>query len=360
MTNTLLGYNFNILKNWDMELSLSHIGQIGYIKPITIKIDGKEYEKEIAKRDKDGNPIGLDGKEIKVSETTEYNLVDKYAKEKANGISKRKIHPTMYLQKEKSKAQPYLYSNYNIINPKLKLRYKASDNVEFTNEVMIPFAIYKSTPSGVNLVLSSNVKYILGDKDFNIFTDFKPIKLKTKGNVSIGYRYKENFAINYDSYLDLSFIKFNLYGKNEKYNLNTEINPLIFNFNIKPKIILSLNDKVKKMNYVLEAVDKDKYIAQIGVSNVLSDNSKIKDNLMLNLKEIMSSDKRTDFERKAIEKLSTEKNIDDELFKNMKYKLTPFVNLNKNGENIKYKVSFDAIYGSNEKKKAHLKKVNLK
>lgn len=30
------------------------------------------------------------------------------------------------------------------------------------------------------------------------------------------------------------------------------------------------------MNYVLEAVDKDKYIAQIGVSNVLSDNSKNK------------------------------------------------------------------------------------
>lgn len=122
----------------------------------------------------------------------------------------------------------------------------------------------------MNLVLSSNIKYILGDKDFNIFTDFNPIELKTKGDISLGYSIKDNAYVKYNSYLDLSFLRFNIEGMNKKYSLDTEINPLVLNFNIRPKIILSLNDRANKLNYTLEAIDKDKYIAQVGLSKVLN------------------------------------------------------------------------------------------
>uniref|UniRef100_UPI0009EB6F1D hypothetical protein n=1 Tax=Caviibacter abscessus TaxID=1766719 RepID=UPI0009EB6F1D len=229
VTQTYLGYRIKAGSKWDIDLGLSHYGEYGYIMPETFKVDGKNYELSVVKRDSKGNPIDLNDKSVDVSKTTEKHLVDEAFKnkekieDKKKENSKRKFNADDALQKEKKPLENSWRSIYNILSPEIGVTYRPYKSFEIRNEFQLPVAFNKNEFSGVNIMYKTEFKYLLGSSDFDIFTDMnKAFNLRTKGKVDAGVELVERNGVyaNYDIFADLSAAKVSLYGKNLDPNID--------------------------------------------------------------------------------------------------------------------------------------------
>ncbi|WP_068449425.1 hypothetical protein [Caviibacter abscessus] len=334
VTQTYLGYRIKAGSKWDIDLGLSHYGEYGYIMPETFKIDGKEYDFSVAKRDKYGKPIDLEGSYVDVSKTTEKKLVDQAFKHKSQVEGKdkeksiRKFNADDALQKEKKPLENSWRSIYNILSPKIGVTYRPYKSFEIRNEFQLPVAFNRHEFSGVNIMYKTEFKYLLGSSDFDIFTDMnKAFNLRTKGKVDAGVELVERNGVyaNYDIFADLSAAKVSLYGKNLDPNIELSINPLVVNLPLKPRVIISKENKDIYLKYGIElSPNKETSIVAGGQKQISKDKQIFKENLQSTIREVLvyrnKKDEITSFDKK-LENFKLENSLN--------YTLAPFVNIEK-------------------------------
>ncbi|WP_068449252.1 hypothetical protein [Caviibacter abscessus] len=352
VTQTYLGYRIKAGSKWDIDLGLSHYGEYGYIMPETFKVDGKNYELSVVKRDSKGNPIDLNDKSVDVSKTTEKHLVDEAFKnkekieDKKKENSKRKFNADDALQKEKKPLENSWRSIYNILSPKIGVTYRPYKSFEIRNEFQLPVAFNKNEFSGVNIMYKTEFKYLLGSSDFDIFTDMnKAFNLRTKGKVDAGVELVERNGVyaNYDIFADLSAAKVSLYGKNLDPNIDLSINPLVVNLPLKPRVIVSKENKDIYLKYGIElSPNKDTSIVA-GVQKQISKNEKIfKEDLQSMVREVLIS--RNTEKEKEVDAFHR-RLINFSFEQTPTYTLTPFVSVEKITDNLTLRAGFSSKSG---------------
>ncbi|WP_068268351.1 hypothetical protein [Caviibacter abscessus] len=350
VSQTYLGYRIKVGSKWDIDLGLSHYGEYGYIMPETFKVNGEDYKLNVVKRDKDGKPIDLEGKSVDISTMTEKKLVDK-AFEKKSQIndkkdekSKRKFNADDALQKEKKPLENSWRSIYNILSPKIGVTYRPYKSFEVRNEFQLPVAFNKSEFSGVNIMYKTEFKYLLGSSDFDIFTDMnKAFNLRTKGKVDAGVELVERNGVyaNYDIFADLSAAKVSLYGKDLDPNIDLSINPLVVNLPLKPRVIISKENKDIYLKYGTELeLNKETSIVAGVQKQINKDKQIFKNDLQSTIKEVLvhrnKKDEITAFDNKL---------KDFKFENNLNYTLTPFVNVDKISDNLTIRTGFSSKSG---------------
>lgn len=338
-TYTNLGYVFKPNKKWDIELSLKHLGEYGYIIPKEFKINSENKKFKVAKRDNKGNPIGLDNISIKVNETTEEALIDKLHK-LDDTKSKRDLHASDYILKEEKVSEKGIYKNLNIIAPNLTLRYRPYENIEISNSLETALSIVDKNPSGLRFVYNGGIKYLLNQNDFNLLDEDKFIKFKTLGNIKLGYDINDKTYLKYKAKVDLSFAKLETIGRNNNFKYDFRINPLILDLTLKPRIIVESNLKNTYLGYGLEFNSRD-FSSIIGFKKKIRfDENEFEKALKYNIMDVI--DHRKDPQSYEIkEKL-------DNLFitKEMKYIDLPFIELRKDDGEYKFRFRTDVDIAS--------------
>uniref|UniRef100_UPI0009E80C9D hypothetical protein n=1 Tax=Caviibacter abscessus TaxID=1766719 RepID=UPI0009E80C9D len=350
VTQTYLGYRIKAGSKWDIDLGLSHYGEYGYIMPETFKVNGKDYTLDVVKRDKDGKPIDLEGKSVDISTMTEKKLVDQAfdKKDKIEGkkaeTSKRKFNADDALQKEKKPLENSWRSIYNILSPKIGVTYRPYKSFEIRNEFQLPVAFNKSEFSGVNIMYKTEFKYLLGSSDFDIFTDMnKAFNLRTKGKVDAGVELVERNGVyaNYDIFADLSAAKLSLYGKNLDPNIELSLNPLVVNLPLKPRVIISKENKDIYLKYGIELSPNKETSIVAGVQKQISKDKQIfKSNLQSTVRDVLV------YRNKKDEITAFDNKLKDFKFENnLNYTLTPFVSIEKISDNLTIRTGFSSKSG---------------
>ncbi|WP_068449062.1 hypothetical protein [Caviibacter abscessus] len=350
VTQTYLGYRIKAGSKWDIDLGLSHYGEYGYIMPETFKVDGKEYTLDVVERDGKGNPKDLDGNSVDISKETEKKLVDKAFNnknkidDKKNENSKRKFNADDALKKEKKPLENSWRSIYNILSPKIGVTYRPYKSFEIRNEFQLPVAFNKNEFSGVNIMYKTEFKYLLGSSDFDIFTDMnKAFNLRTKGKVDAGVELVERNGVyaNYDIFADLSAAKVSLYGKNLDPNIDLSINPLVVNLPLKPRVIISKENKEIYLKYGIELSPNKETSIVAGVQKQISKDKQIfKNDLQSTVREVLAY-RNTGDEVKAFDN-----KLKDFKFENsLNYALTPFVSIEKITNNLTLRAGFSSKSG---------------
>ena len=344
LMNTYLGYRIKAGKKLAVDLGITHYGEFGHINPITFTEDGKTFKMKVAKRDENGNPIDLDGKVLDISQQTEKGLVD-YAFNKSQDKKKvkRRFNSSDALQKEDKELTSYWYNIYNIVMPTLGVSYMPHRNLEIYNQVQIPVAFSRSKFSGVNLKYKGELKYLIGDSDFDIFKNPKQLfSIGTHGDIEASFELSENTGVNldYDMQADLTALKLSLHGKNRDLQYALSLNPIIIDFAIKPRVIFSKeNEKFTKFG--LELSTKTNGNVVTGMQKVSDKNDTIfKDKLVPSIKEVLK-DKNAGTEveqfNKKIEKFKFDSPIE--------YTYTPFVEYELYTKDLKVRLGLTSKYG---------------
>ncbi|WP_156286088.1 hypothetical protein [Oceanivirga salmonicida] len=344
-TNNYLGYRFNASDKVEIELGLGHIGEFGYLKNPKLIIDGKEYKKNVAIRDKDNKPIGKDGKAIDTLKTTEKALIDK---EIANGNKnvKRNINASDYIKTEEKSAKSSWYNIYNIVYPKLVVSSKPNKNLILTNEIKLPIGIVNNKFDGFNAIYTGKVTYLLDDNDIidKITTDFDIFNFNTSGDVKLSTRLDEVFK--YRFVFDIGFAKLNLHGKNNKFNFDLVANPLVYNFKVKPQIGISKEDN----NYVAKfgIANTGDNILNVGTRKIIkTTNDYYKNNIKEPILYVLKNRKEAEY--KHIKDI-----LVDDIYgfdsNNIKYNLSPYIEISNNDfeiSNVKSKFTYSIKGSSN-------------
>ncbi|WP_156286575.1 hypothetical protein [Oceanivirga salmonicida] len=335
-TDNYLGFNISAPHNVNVELGLGHIGEFGYIKNPKLIINGKEYKKNVAIRDKDNNPIGKDGKSINVIKTTEKVLIDK---EVANGNTndKRNINASDYIKTEEKAAQSSWYNIYNIIYPKIAVTARPSDNLILTHEIKIPISMVNNKFDGFNAIYTGKATYLLDSHDifYSLFDDRHLFKFDSTGDIKFSTKADELFK--YNALFDFGVAKLDLKGKNginpknNKIDFDFIVRPLVFNFKVNPQIAIAKEDK----DYTLKlgVVNKGKNIFNIGGRTVLkTKNDYFEDHIKKSILYVLKNRKESEYNH--IKQILT----DDYKFdsNNLKYKFTPYIEAKKDKGKLTY------------------------
>ncbi|CAM3160276.1 hypothetical protein [Streptobacillus ratti] len=351
-TDTYLGLNIPTNDKLNVLLGLRHIGIYGWIDlRKSLDKNGKEVEFDIAKRDKDNNPIGKDNKSIITSQTTEKELVDKEALMTGNEKKlKRDIHQSDYIQTEKGKAVKSSYEMYNILSPRLTLLYRPYDNILFSSHLELPISIRNSSPAGIRGIYTGEIKYLIDDsfKDV-IFTKLNPIKFKSMGDIEAGgvLGNDPGYYLSYRAMADLTFLRGDVRGNDKNIDFSLSLNPLIVNFQVKPRLIIAKDKEEISTKVGLEYTKGTEFSTILGFRKVLKSSKDIvEQELKPNILSILKDRNNKEY-NKVKEKLP---NL---LFKGeLDYTLTPFIDIKKEEGNFRIRAKADSVKrtGYTEKK----------
>lgn len=343
LMNTYLGYRIKAGRNWAVDLGITHHGEFGHINPITFTENGKTFTMKVAKRDENGNPIDLDGNVLDISKQTEKGLVD-YAYNKSDKKkSKRHFNSSDALQKEDKELTSYWYNIYNILMPTLGVSYMPHRNLEIYNQVQIPLAFSRSKFSGVNLKYKGELRYLIGDSDFDIFKNPKQLfSIGTHGKIGAGLELSDNkgFKLDYDMQADLSALKLSLRGQNKDLQYVASLNPIVVDFAIKPRVIFS-KETDKFMKFGLELSTKTNGNIVAGVQKVVSKDDKIFSDKLVPQVEQVLKDRNVG---KEVEKF-TEKIAKFKFDSPLEYTYTPFVEYELYTKDLKVRLGLSSKYG---------------
>ncbi|WP_156414488.1 hypothetical protein, partial [Caviibacter abscessus] len=189
-------------------------------------------------------------------------------------------------------------------------------------------------------------KYLLGSSDFDIFTDMnKAFNLRTKGKVDAGVELVERNGVyaNYDIFADLSAAKVSLYGKNLDPNIDLSINPLVVNLPLKPRVIVSKENKDIYLKYGIELNPNKETSIVAGVQKQISKDEKIfKEDLQSMVREVLIS--RNTGQEKEVE-VFHRKLVNFAFEQTPTYRLTPFVSVEKISDNLTIRTGFSSKSG---------------
>ncbi|CAM3094649.1 hypothetical protein [Streptobacillus ratti] len=355
-TDTYFGFNIPATKRFNLLLGIRHIGQYGWINPKHILKDDKDVKWNIAKRDKDNNPIGKDKNPIITSQTTEKELVDKeYNKLKGENKTKlkRDIHQTDYIETVESGAVTSMYEMYNIVSPRITMLYRPYDNIIFSTNFELPIGFRNFSPSGLKAMYSGEIKYLIDDsyKDI-IFTKENPIKFKTSGNIEGGavLGNEPGYYFSYKAMADLTFLRGDIKGNDKNIDFNVSLNPLIVNLPIKPRFMISKDDSDISTRVGLEYSKGTEFSTVVGFKYVFKPRKDILgDELKPNVLGILK--KRNSNEYSHVNNALSNVAFDDKL----EYIITPFLDIKKEEGNFRVNIKADStkVSGSIEKKEVN-------
>ena len=356
LINTYLGYRIKAGEKISVDLGITHHGEFGHITPIQFIKDGNPFKMKVAKRDEKGNPYDLDGKVLDISKKTEKGLVDyaynKYKeKNKTVNKSKRHFNSEDALEKEDKELTSYWYNIYNILMPTLGVSYIPHRNLEIYNQFQIPIAISKDKFSGINVKYKAELRYLIGDQDFDIFkTPDKLYTLGTHGSIKSGIELSKTpgFNLEYDMQADLSAIKLSLIGKNKDFLYKVSLNPIVIDFVLKPRIIFS-KETDHFMKFGLELSTKTNGNVIAGLQKVISKDDKIfSDKLVPNLEKALN-ERNIENETKNFKEKIKEFKFDSPI----EYTYTPFIEYELYTKDLKIRLGLISKYGEKTQDKVN-------
>ncbi len=359
-TDTYLGLNIPTTKRFNLLLGIRHIGNFGWIDPKSIiDKDGKEVKwTNIAKRDKDNNPIGKDGSSIITSETTEKVLVDKeYERLKNEGKNKlkRNIHQSDYIETIESNAVKSIYDSYNIFSPRITMVYRPYENVVFTNHLELPISFKKFMPAGIKSIYTGEIKYLIDDSfKEQIFTKGNLIKFRSMGKFETGLLLGKSVEkyLSYKAMADISFLRGDIKGNDKGVDFSLSLNPLIVNFPIKPRFIISKEKTENFVKFGLEYSKGTEFSSLVGFKKVIKSTrdileKELKPDILDIIKNRGSGGDEFNNARYALTRISFNEKID--------YTLTPFIEIKKEEGKFRISVKADSLKAS-----AHIEKDKTK
>lgn len=348
-TYTHLGYIFRPNNRWDIEVSFKHLGSYGYIYPKEIKIKGNDKKFKVAIRDSDNNPLGKDKAIIEVNKTTEFELVNKEYTYLGEKKYKRDIHQSDYILTEETESKDSIYKNINIFAPLFMVKYRPYENIEIKSGLETDVNLVNKEPSGFRFRYDAGLKYILNQKDFNIFKQkeklFNPL---FNVNLALGADVHGGRGVyfDYDISADINALRLDLRGSNISPEYLVALNPLVVDFKLKPRLSLLGDLDDRKLGVGLEVSNEDSFYSLFGYENVFSySKDRFEKSLDANILKILEYRKDGRLEN-VKNKLNELKFID-----NFEHTPTPFMITKKSKGAFRYDIRANAIVGSYEDNK---------
>ncbi|WP_064605733.1 hypothetical protein [Streptobacillus moniliformis] len=355
-TDTYLGLDIPVNDRFNLGLGIRHIGNYGFINPKgSTDENGNEIKHKIAKRDDNNNPIGKDGEAITTSQSTEKELVDKeyerlkkeydekntQPNKKLFNKLKRDIHQSDFIETIESDAISSKYEMYNIVSPRVTMRYRAYRNLIISSHLEVPISIRNSLPAGIRGVYTGEIKYLIDDSFADIVLRKQlPIKFKTTGNIEAGLLLGSKIEryLSYKAMVDIGFLRGDIKGNNKNFDISVSFNPLIIDFPVKPRILLAKEGKETGVKFGLEYSEDSNFSSILGFKKVIKSNKDIfKDELKPDVIRILKTRKEKEYEKvkDKIEALEFNGKITHEL--------TPFISIKKDEGKFKIAVKADSI-----------------
>ncbi|NYV27749.1 hypothetical protein HP397_02760 [Streptobacillus felis] len=347
-TDTYFGLDIPSTDKFNVGLGIRHIGDYGWINPksFTDKNGDKIKWNNIAKRDNKNNPIGKEGETIIVSETTEKVLVEKEAT--TNTKLKRDIHQSDYISTVESDPVKSTYEVYNIVSPRITMRYRPYNNYIFSTHLEVPISIRKDAPAGIRGIYSGEIKYLIDDSFADtIFSQRNPIKFKTSGNIEAGAILGSDlgYYLGYKAMADATFLRADIDGNDKDIDFSLSLNPLIANFSVKPRLILAKEGKEIVTKLGLEYSKDTEFSSVLGFRKIIkSKNEILKEKLIPEILETLKDRNEKEYERisEKVPRITFDKKLE--------YILTPFVDIRKEEGDFKINIKASSIKGNAEER----------
>lgn len=144
-----ISYTHNPSEQFELSYGISYFNKFNYINIKKLDIDGSAVTVEVVKRDEKGNPIDLNGDSVKLINTTEYALKQKFNVKNARDA----------LQKDYIKPSTKIYGTTHEVMPSIQVIYRPIKKLGILVRGYTPVRVYENRLDGFIIGVQAGIRY---------------------------------------------------------------------------------------------------------------------------------------------------------------------------------------------------------